>query len=79
MKLNDNELLQYASSRLGKADKEGCLWMREVEGKIRKRQSKEWLCGVVEELYALSHVQVMCRGGFCSQGICFSTVKRRFQ
>ena len=42
MKLNDHELLQYANSRLGKADKEGCLWMREVEGKLRKKQSKEW-------------------------------------
>lgn len=41
MKLNDHELLQYATSRLGKGDKEGCLWMKEVEGgKAKKKQSK---------------------------------------
>lgn len=44
MKLNDHELLQYASSRLGKGDKEGCLWMKEVEGgKAKKKQSKSWV------------------------------------
>ena len=40
MKFNDHEISLFASARLGKADKEGCLWMREVEGKIRKKQSK---------------------------------------
>lgn len=39
MKFNDHEISLYASARLGKADKEGCLWMREVEGKIRKKQN----------------------------------------
>lgn len=39
MKFNDHELSLFASTRLGKADKEGCLWMREVEGKIRKKQN----------------------------------------
>lgn len=40
MKFNDHELSLYAAARIGKSDKEGCLWMREVEGKIRKKQSK---------------------------------------
>lgn len=40
MKFNDHELSQFASARLGKADKEGCLWMREADGKTRKKQSK---------------------------------------
>ena len=40
MKFNDHELSLYASTRLGRADKEGVLWMREVEGKIRKKQSE---------------------------------------
>ena len=40
MKFNDHELSLFASARIGKADKEGCLWMREVEGKIRKKQSE---------------------------------------
>ncbi len=40
MKFNDHELSLFASARIGKADREGCLWMREVEGKIRKKQSE---------------------------------------
>lgn len=51
MKFNDHELSLFAAARLGKADKEGCLWMREVEGKIRKKQSESsqlsgWSAGV---------------------------------
>ena len=47
MKFNDHELSLYAAARLGKADKEGCLWMREVEGKIRKKQSKAYWPGIL--------------------------------
>ena len=46
MKFNDHELSLYASAKIGKADKEGCLWMREVEGKLRKKQS-EWSVKIV--------------------------------
>jgi hypothetical protein len=44
MKFNDHELSLFAATRLGKADKEGCLWMKEVEGKIRKKQSEQTAC-----------------------------------
>ncbi len=61
MKLNDHELLQFASSRVGKADKEGILWMKEVEGgKIKKKQSKERLCCMVgryKPIFGAGYVQ----------------------
>ena len=40
MRFNHRELALYASSRLGKADKEGCLWMKEYEGILRKKESE---------------------------------------
>ena len=40
MKLNGKELAIYAASRVGQADKEGKLWMRECEGLVRKRESE---------------------------------------
>ena len=39
MKFNDHELSLYAAARSGRADKEGVLWVKEVEGK-RKKQSE---------------------------------------
>lgn len=51
MKFNDHELSLYAAARSGKADKEGCLWMREVEGKLRKKQSE--LCACMDRLSEL--------------------------
>lgn len=39
MKFNHRELALYASTKLGKADKEGCLWMKENEGKVKKKQN----------------------------------------
>ena len=47
MRFNHRELSLYASSRLGKADKEGCLWVKEGEGILRKKESE---CNGVEEL-----------------------------
>ena len=40
MRFNHRELSLYASSRLGKADKEGCLWVKEWEGILRKKESE---------------------------------------
>ena len=40
MKFNNRELALYASSRFGKADKEGCLWMKEAEGILKKKESE---------------------------------------
>lgn len=39
MRFNQRELALFAAARLGKADKEGCLLMKECEGKIRKKES----------------------------------------
>lgn len=39
MKFNQQELACFASSRQGKADKEGVLWLREIDGtKVKKKQ-----------------------------------------
>ncbi|XP_064405086.1 inositol polyphosphate-4-phosphatase type I A-like [Halichondria panicea] len=39
MKFNQQELALFASSRQGKADKEGVLWLREIDGtKVKKKQ-----------------------------------------
>lgn len=62
MKFNDHELSLFASTRLGKADKEGCLWMREVEGKIRKKQSK--LSCV---LGGILNILVVCADRLCAE------------
>lgn len=40
MRFNQRELALYAASRLGKADKESCLWMKECEGILRKKESE---------------------------------------
>ena len=40
MRFNHRELALYASNRLGRADKEGCLWMKEYEGILRKKESE---------------------------------------
>ena len=40
MKFNHHELALYASTRLGKSDKEGSLWMKEVDNKAKKKQCK---------------------------------------
>lgn len=40
MRFNHKELAYYASTRFGKADKEGCLWMKEHEGILKKKESK---------------------------------------
>lgn len=40
MKLNGKELAIFAASRVGQADKEGKLWMRECEGLVRKKESE---------------------------------------
>ncbi len=42
MRFNHRELALFAAGRLGKADKEGCLLMKESEGKSRKKEST-WL------------------------------------
>ena len=38
MKLNEKELASYAQSANGKADKEGILWIKEYDGKSKKRE-----------------------------------------
>ena len=38
MKLNEKELACYAQSANGKADKEGILWIKEYDGKSKKRE-----------------------------------------
>lgn len=43
MRFNTKELAYYASTRFGKADKEGALWMKEYEGIIKKKESKSVL------------------------------------
>lgn len=65
MKFNDHELSLYAAARLGKADKEGCLWMREVEGKIRKKQSK---------LYSPAIILTYITPVFCTVRLCAEMV-----
>lgn len=41
MKFNQHELALFASSRHGKADKEGVLWLREIDGtKVKKKQGE---------------------------------------
>lgn len=40
MRFNHKELAYYASTRFGKADKEGCLWMKEHEGILKKKESE---------------------------------------
>lgn len=40
MKFNSKELASFAAYRIGRADKEGSLWMRESDGIIRKKESK---------------------------------------
>ena len=40
MRFNTKELAYYASTRFGKADKEGALWMKEYEGLIKKKESE---------------------------------------
>jgi inositol polyphosphate-4-phosphatase len=39
MRFNTKELAYYASTRFGKADKEGALWMKEYEGLIKKKET----------------------------------------
>jgi len=41
MRFNHRELAVYASSRQGKADKEGCLWVKEWEGIIFRKKESE--------------------------------------
>lgn len=40
MKFNHHELALYAATRQGRCDKEGSLWMKEVDSKAKKRQCK---------------------------------------
>ena len=40
MRFNTRELAHYASTRFGKADKEGALWMKECEGILKKKESE---------------------------------------
>lgn len=40
MRFNHKELAHYASTRFGKADKEGSLWMKEHEGILKKKESE---------------------------------------
>ena len=40
MRFNTKELAHYASTRFGKADKEGALWMKECEGILKKKESE---------------------------------------
>ncbi|XP_019863241.1 PREDICTED: type I inositol 3,4-bisphosphate 4-phosphatase-like [Amphimedon queenslandica] len=44
MKFNSKELASFAAYRIGRADKEGSLWMRESDGYIRKKENycKRW-------------------------------------
>ena len=37
MRFNHRELAMYALSRQGKADREGCLWMKETDSRKRKK------------------------------------------
>jgi hypothetical protein len=39
MRFNTRELAHYASTRFGKADKEGALWMKECEGILKKKET----------------------------------------
>lgn len=52
--------------------------MREVEGKIRKKQSKS-LYVILNVATHCSHIllQVMCSDGFSCLGTCSSTLKQR--
>lgn len=40
MRFNTKELAHYATTRFGKADKEGALWMKEYEGILKRKESK---------------------------------------
>lgn len=40
MRFNTKELAYYASTRFGRADKEGALWMKEYEGILKKKESE---------------------------------------
>ena len=37
MKLNDKELAYFAETANGRADKEGILWIKENDGKLKKK------------------------------------------
>lgn len=40
MKFNNKELAIYGANKLGQADKEGVLWMRESDSVVKKKDSK---------------------------------------
>ena len=60
MRFNTKELAHYASTRFGKADKEGALWMKEYEGILKKKESE--LCWSM----SISVSRDACRASFCS-------------
>ena len=55
MRFNHKELAYYASTRFGKADKEGCLWMKEHEGILKKKESESCCENVGFTLWTGSH------------------------
>lgn len=69
MKFNSKELASFASYRIGRADKEGSLWMRESDGIIRKKESKPFTLSLslfhspTPLLYLFSLSQIISGGG----------------
>ena len=68
MKFNSKELASFASYRIGRADKEGSLWMRESDGIIRKKESKPFTSisffhSPTPLLYLFSLSQIISGGG----------------
>ena len=61
MKFNHHELALYASTRLGKSDKEGSLWMKEVDNKAKKKQSEQ-----TAPLYSFEQRQNFSLASLCS-------------
>lgn len=82
MRFNTKELAYYASTRFGKADKEGALWMKEYEGILKRKESELGISVhvVVRRVSAsLLPSQRTHRGGFYSQEIFCSTVGQSIQ
>ena len=77
MRFNTKELAHYASTRFGKADKEGALWMKECEGILKKKESECFCESIVRKCREGTYLssQPTHRDGFCSQETCFSTAE----
>ena len=78
MRFNTKELAYYASTRFGKADKEGALWMKEYEGILKKKESKSFISDRVCISGGLPP-QLTPRDGSCSLETFSSTAEQNTQ